>query len=146
VVLLRLTLAHREAYRKIHFAAMKRAARVHAPELAVSRNRAGASRQLADQFRSAIGSGLLPVGARLPATRRLAAALGISRNTVLAAYDDLLADGLISGRVGDGSYVASGIRRRSFADPDGNQHTLSSGPPTPAERGWQTSEPRAARR
>jgi GntR family transcriptional regulator/MocR family aminotransferase len=119
---------------------MKRAAPVHAPPLGVAANRAGSlPRQLADQFRSAIGSGLLPVGARVPATRRLAAALGVSRNTVLAAYDDLLSDGLIAGRVGAGSYVACGIRRRSFADPDGNPLAISSGPPRTVRRGWRLS-------
>jgi GntR family transcriptional regulator / MocR family aminotransferase len=122
---------------------MKRAARINPPVLTVSRHRPGTlSRQLADQLRCAIGSGLLPVGVRVPATRRLATALGVSRNTVLAAYDDLLSDGLIAGRVGAGSYVTSGIRRRSFADPDGNRLIISSGPPRETRRGWQRSEHR----
>jgi GntR family transcriptional regulator/MocR family aminotransferase len=123
---------------------MKRAARVHAPELSVSASHPGSlPRQLADQLRSAIGSGLLPIGARIPATRRLAAALGVSRNTVLAAYDDLLSDGLIACRVGAGSYVVRGIRRRSFADPDGNRLTISSGPARNVPRAWRVSGRRA---
>jgi GntR family transcriptional regulator/MocR family aminotransferase len=45
-------------------------------------------------------------GARLPATRQLARELGLSRNTVLAAYEQLRAEGFIDGRVGSGSYVS----------------------------------------
>lgn len=45
-------------------------------------------------------------GTRLPATRLLARELGVSRNTVLAAYEQLHAEGFIEGRVGSGSYVA----------------------------------------
>jgi GntR family transcriptional regulator/MocR family aminotransferase len=45
-------------------------------------------------------------GTRLPATRDLAAALSISRNSVVRAYDQLYAEGFIESRVGDGTYVA----------------------------------------
>ncbi|MDN5780660.1 MAG: GntR family transcriptional regulator, partial [Luteimonas sp.] len=45
-------------------------------------------------------------GTRLPATRLLARELGLSRNTVLAAYEQLRAEGFIDGRIGSGSYVA----------------------------------------
>jgi len=48
----------------------------------------------------------LPPGTRLPASRELAPALGLSRNTVLAAYEQLAAEGFIEGRIGSGSYVA----------------------------------------
>jgi GntR family transcriptional regulator/MocR family aminotransferase len=43
---------------------------------------------------------------RLPSTRRLAQDLGISRNSVAAAFDLLQAEGYLAGRVGSGSYVA----------------------------------------
>src|SRR5690606_9118615 len=45
-------------------------------------------------------------GTRLPPTRLLAQELGMSRNTVLAAYEQLRAEGFIDARTGSGSYVA----------------------------------------
>ena len=76
--------------------------------------------QIAAQLGDAISCGRLPVGTRLPSTRSLAAALGVSRNTAATAYDELLAGGFIAGRVGDGSYVVRGIRCVRFSDVDGN--------------------------
>lgn len=67
--------------------------------------------QLARQLADAIRGGALD-GARLPATRTLASLLGISRNTVLAAYDELVARGLIEARRGSGTRVPSGARSR----------------------------------
>ena len=46
-------------------------------------------RQLYDEFRAAILEGRLKAGNKLPPTRELAIELGISRNTVMAAYDQL---------------------------------------------------------
>jgi 2-aminoadipate transaminase len=62
--------------------------------------------QLSTYFSGLIGSGSLPAGERLPATRELAGQLGINRTTVSAAYELLEAQGLISGQVGRGSFVA----------------------------------------
>lgn len=50
--------------------------------------------------------GALKVGDRLPANRELAKTLGVNRNTVTTAYAELAADGLISSRVGSGTYVS----------------------------------------
>lgn len=63
-------------------------------------------RQLYLELRRAVLAGILPPGARLPATRALAQQLGVARNTVVAAYDQLLAEGFIEGRTGSGSYVS----------------------------------------
>ncbi|MEQ8602167.1 MAG: PLP-dependent aminotransferase family protein [Marivibrio sp.] len=63
-------------------------------------------RQLYDQLRDLILSGRLSAGARLPSTRTLARDLGVSRNTVTGAFDQLLAEGYLVGRVGAGSYVS----------------------------------------
>lgn len=99
---------------------MKRAAPVDAPSLSITRGTGRPlPRQIADQFRDAIACGRLPHGTRLPATRRLAVALGVSRNTVVQAYEELLSHGLIAGLVGDGSYVCAGVARAIFRDRDG---------------------------
>ncbi|HEY9132460.1 MAG TPA: PLP-dependent aminotransferase family protein [Dyella sp.] len=58
------------------------------------------------QLRAAILDGRLKPGARLPATRELSLALGVSRNTVVAAYDLLLSEGYVVARHGAGNYVA----------------------------------------
>ena len=82
-------------------------------------------------------------GLRLPSSRTLARLLGVSRNTVLTAYDELAADGLIAGRRGAAMIVtttpAAGAvdlrrllreaqypaRTLSIGDPDGNGIDLS---------------------
>lgn len=63
--------------------------------------------QLYQSLRRAILTGALAAGARLPSTRGLAHELGVSRNTVLLAYDQLLAEGYAVGHTGSGTYVAS---------------------------------------
>ncbi len=68
--------------------------------------RQGLTRQLYEALRQRVLDGRLGSGTRLPATRDLAAALSISRNSVVRAYDQLYAEGFIESRVGDGTYVA----------------------------------------
>jgi GntR family transcriptional regulator/MocR family aminotransferase len=63
-------------------------------------------RQLYAQMRGAIISGRLATRMRLPSSRVLAAELGVSRNTVMTALDQLTTEGYLVGRVGDGTYVA----------------------------------------
>jgi GntR family transcriptional regulator / MocR family aminotransferase len=58
-------------------------------------------------MRAAILSGELKGGLKLPSTRALAEQLNISRNTVLNAYRQLLAEGYLEGRGGSGTYVAN---------------------------------------
>lgn len=64
-------------------------------------------RRVYDELRSAILDKRLVSGERLPSTRTLAAQLKISRNTVLSAYEQLLAEGYIYGKAGSGNYVAN---------------------------------------
>jgi len=59
------------------------------------------------RVRELIMQGALPPGAKLPSTRALAESLGISRNSVLAAIDQLNADGWLDIRRGSGAYVAA---------------------------------------
>ena len=68
--------------------------------------RQGLTRQLYEALRQRVLDGRLVSGTRLPATRDLATALSISRNSVVRAYDQLYAEGFIESRVGDGTYVA----------------------------------------
>jgi DNA-binding transcriptional MocR family regulator len=63
-------------------------------------------RQLARSVAAAIESGALAEGVRLPSERGLSAALFVSRGTAIAAYDLLVADGLVERRPGSGTYVA----------------------------------------
>jgi GntR family transcriptional regulator/MocR family aminotransferase len=73
------------------------------------RSRAPLQRQLYDELRAAILAGRLAPGDRLPATRALAGDLGVSRNTVTGAFDQLLAEGYLEGKVGSGTYVAASL-------------------------------------
>ncbi len=66
-------------------------------------------RQLYRALRQAVVDGRLRPGERLPPTRALATEWGLSRNTVVTAYDTLLAEGYITGKVGAGSFVASAL-------------------------------------
>jgi DNA-binding GntR family transcriptional regulator len=71
-------------------------------------------RQLYDFLRRAVIQGQLAAGARLPSTRALAHKLGVSRNTVLNAYEALAMEGYLAGKVG------SGTRVRRISDPVAN--------------------------
>lgn len=63
-------------------------------------------RQVFDQMRDAILSGRLTPGWRLPSSRALSEELGVSRNTILAAYDQLFAEGYTEGKIGSGTRVS----------------------------------------
>ena len=66
----------------------------------------GLARQLYQALRERILDGRLASGTRLPASRDLAGLLGIARNTVIRAFDQLYAEGYVEGRIGAGTYVA----------------------------------------
>ncbi len=63
-------------------------------------------RALFDQLRSAIISGRLHEGLRLPSTRALAKAYGVSRNTAVTCYERLAGEGYVISRHGAGTFVA----------------------------------------
>lgn len=65
--------------------------------------------RLYEQLRTAILQGQLPAGTRLPSSRVLAAELGVSRNTVLAALEQLYAEGYVEGRPGSGTFVTGSL-------------------------------------
>src|SRR5580700_3083086 len=63
-------------------------------------------RWLYEELRSAILTGRLHPGARLPATRDLAEQYGISRPTIVTAFEQLRSEGYVEGKVGSGTYVS----------------------------------------
>ena len=97
------------------------------------------SLQIVTQLQRAIEAGRLRPGATLPSSRTLARVLGVSRNTVLTAYEELKSRALIRGKRGAGMRVTAASGNRGFDlrrvmreahfpsrmivlnDPDGNQ-------------------------
>jgi GntR family transcriptional regulator/MocR family aminotransferase len=69
--------------------------------------------QLAASLRDAIRQGVLAPGRLLPPTREAALQLGLGRNTVVDAYSDLVAEGLLEARGRLGTFVATRITRVS---------------------------------
>src|SRR5688572_17933822 len=61
---------------------------------------------LFDQLRSAILTGRLAAGDRLPTSRELAVELGVARSTIATVYAHLVGEGYAEGRIGDGTFVA----------------------------------------
>ena len=79
-------------------------------ELAVSLDPARAQPlfvQLASAITHDIRAGRLKAGEALPGSRELARSLGVNRNTVMAAYRELIAEGQVSTRIGGGTFVAA---------------------------------------
>ena len=62
-------------------------------------------RRVYETIRRAITEQVLPSGSRLPSTRSLAEDLSVSRNTVLAAFDQLLDEGYVTAKTGSGTFV-----------------------------------------
>jgi len=91
------------------------------PLLDVHLDRAGPlGAQLERRLRELIGSGGLPVGSRLPATRALARDLGVSRGVVVEVYAQLAAEGYLATRRGSASIVAAhpGVPEPLEVEPD----------------------------
>ncbi|MEN3616058.1 PLP-dependent aminotransferase family protein [Plantactinospora sp. ZYX-F-223] len=93
---------------------------------------------LANRLRSAISDGRVPVGGRLPATRVLAAELGVSRGVVTEAYQRLVEDGHVTGRGRGGTVVVSApLDAPAVPSP-------STGTPAPGAGPFATGTPAAA--
>ena len=76
------------------------------PPLSLDRSTGSLSRQLYNGLRDAILAGQFRAGTRLPSTRALAGSLGVSRNTVHTAFEQLILEGLLEGKQGAGTFVA----------------------------------------
>ena len=75
--------------------------------LALERGSGALHEQLERELRDQVRRGRLPPGLRLPSSRALAAALGISRGVVLEAYAQLTAEGYLTSSQGAATRVAS---------------------------------------
>ena len=75
-------------------------------------------RQIQRFIQKQIQSGGLPAGTRLPSSRDLSSSLGVSRITVINAYAELEAEGLVYSRTGSGTYVAFHLSAIPDAIPD----------------------------
>jgi GntR family transcriptional regulator len=62
-------------------------------------------RQIIDQVKSAIATGAIETGDRLPTVRQLAVDLSINPNTVSRAYTELELTGLVETQMGSGTFV-----------------------------------------
>ncbi|MGK9165412.1 PLP-dependent aminotransferase family protein [Inquilinus limosus] len=70
-----------------------------------------------DTIRQRIENRALAPGAKVPSIRRLAESLGVSKSTVVEAYDRLAAEGAIAARPGSGFYVARRAQPLTLAEP-----------------------------
>jgi GntR family transcriptional regulator / MocR family aminotransferase len=90
---------------------------VHLPDLQlqIDRGAGDLAAQVAGELRTAVRSGRLAAGVRLPASRELARDLGTSRGVVVEAYQQLVAEGFLVSRQGSGTRVAA-VRPAASAD------------------------------
>jgi GntR family transcriptional regulator/MocR family aminotransferase len=91
-------------------------------------------RQLYDRLRSDVLEGRLVPGSRLPASRTLALELGVSRNTVVNAFDQLISDGYLESRRGSGTFVAR-FRNDDLGREPEQPLTVEAGPRRLSSRG-----------
>ena len=66
-------------------------------------------RQLYEAIKQAVLSGTISPGMQLPPTREFSMSLGTSRQTVLNAYSQLMAEGYLAGTVGKGTFVSDNL-------------------------------------
>ena len=71
------------------------------------------TQRICEAIKDQIASGRLGPGARLPSTRALAAEWGVSRTTVTAAYEQLIAEGYLETRQRARARVAQGLGRQA---------------------------------
>ena len=110
---------------------MPRAARPVEVVLDVADGPAPLRHRIADAVVAELRAGRLRPGDTLPSTRALAAALGLSRGPVVAAYDELAAAGFVVSRAGSGVVVAPGADRAAVAGAVTHVHTPDAGLPGP---------------
>ena len=83
--------------------------------------------QLAERFATRIRDRLLAPGARLPSVRQCADQHEVSPSTVVAVYDQLLAQGLVEARPHRGFFVRDWVPKSLPSSVDGSQHAAKTG-------------------
>ncbi len=63
--------------------------------------------QIVDYMKEKIENGEWPIGSKIPSQRQLAKLFQVNRSTVITALDELMADGLIQGKIGAGTIVTN---------------------------------------
>lgn len=104
------------------------------------------STQLCIALREMILTGGFSAGDRLPATRTLAADLGLSRTTIIEVFSRLEAEGLIESRIGSGAFVSAALGTRRTRPAKGTKPDQPPAPPRLSTVMAQAVERFAARR
>jgi GntR family transcriptional regulator / MocR family aminotransferase len=116
--------------------------------------RTPAYRWLYDALRTGILEGRLRPGARLPGTRDLASQYGLSRGTIVSAFEQLQSEGYVEGSVGSGTFVSAVLPDELFKAEDSRLsgqaglpvlHVSKYAKRLPPYTGFDTSRPRAFR-
>src|SRR5947207_1054834 len=71
--------------------------------------------QIAEQIKSQISGGKLPIGTRLPTVRQLASTLGVTRLTVHSSFSELQSGGWVEATVGRGTFVYAAAQPQDLA-------------------------------
>ena len=82
-------------------------------------------RWLYDEVRAAILAGHLRPGGRLPATRDLATQYGLSRPTIVTAFEQLQSEGYVEGKTGSGTYVSQTLPDELLQAPRAQAHATA---------------------
>jgi len=113
----------------------------------------GSKLNLQGQIRQKLVEGILngnfPVGSKLPSSRKLAEQLGVARNTVVLAYEQLIEENYLESRQRSGIFVTQsvldghvGFQGKPAAEPDQDSHWQSRIPPsTGIDTGWLMGDP-----
>jgi DNA-binding transcriptional MocR family regulator len=96
-------------------------------------------RQIANHIRLEVEGGRLEAGDRLPAIRGLARELGVNRDTVALAYEELVSAGIAVSSVGRGTFVAP---RSSIGDPKSSPFRAALSPLTERLLDFERARPR----
>jgi GntR family transcriptional regulator len=73
-------------------------------------------RQIIDQVKYQVATGMLKEGDKVESVRQLAAKLAVNQNTILKVYNELCRDNILKIVRGDGTFVSSGKQSISIAE------------------------------
>ncbi|WP_125100520.1 PLP-dependent aminotransferase family protein [Leucobacter chromiireducens] len=100
--------------------------------------------QIAAALREAIDAATLRPGEHIPATRELARRLGVARGVVVAAYEQLIAEGYLAATHGRGTMVNPALARTEQAAPWGSEADRDRRAPEPPRRAGATGDAEGA--